>query len=242
MTGHYRPEHFFVLKQNLDLYDAVQNGIAACDSEIESYIKVLTASIVPPAKPLPDARSKKKARQNEPRFDIRPPLHRLSGIDLSQIDGIGPYNALRIVSEIGTDMSRWSTPAHFVSWLTLAPKNRISGGRLLSSRTQPSANRTAIILRMAAMTLGRTQTALGAFYRRLAFRVGKAKAITATARKLGILIYLCLKGKIVYKDPGAPAYDRKNKDNVLRRLRDRAATLGYSLVSVETGQILEGVS
>ena len=103
-------------------------------------------------------------------------------MDLSQIDAIGPYTALRLMSEIGTDMSRWSSEKHFTSWLILAPKNKVSGGRLRSSQTMPSANRAAAILRLAAMSLGRTQTALGAFYRRLAFRVGKAKAITATAR------------------------------------------------------------
>ena len=101
-------------------------------------------------------------------------------------------------------MSRWPTEKHFTSWLTLAPHNNISGGRLLSSKTQPSANRAAGILRMAAMSLGRTETALGAFYRRLAYRVGKAKAITATARKLAILVYRTLKDGLVYQDPGPP--------------------------------------
>jgi Transposase IS116/IS110/IS902 family len=99
---------------------------------------------------------------------------------------IDTYSALRLPAEIGTDMTRWPTEKHFTSWLTLAPHNKISGGRLLSAKTQQSANRAATILRMAAMNLGRTDTALGAFYRRLAYRVGKAKAITATARKLAI--------------------------------------------------------
>src|SRR5207249_6625529 len=117
----------------------------------------------------------------------RTPLHQVTGVDLAQIDGIGPYNALRLISEIGTAMSRWPTEKLFTSWLTLAPHNKVSGGRLLSSRTQPSANRAAAILRLAVMNVGRAHAALGAFYRRLAFRVGKAKAITATARKLAIL-------------------------------------------------------
>jgi transposase len=242
MTGHYRPEHLFVLKQNLELWDAIQKQIVSCDTEIENHIKALTANLSPPINPLPEPRLRKKALHNAPKFEIREPLHALSGVDLSQIDGIGPYTALRIIAEIGTDMSRWPTPAHFTSWLTLAPKNRVSGGKLLSSRTQPSVNRAAAILRMAAMTLGRTQTALGAFYRRLAFRVGKAKAITATARKLALLVFRCLKGEIVYKDPGAASYDQANKESVLRRLRSRAENLGFSLVSNETGKILEGVS
>ena len=120
-------------------------------------------------------------------------------------------------------MSQWPTEKHFTSWLTLAPHNKISGGRLLSSKTQPSANRAATILRMAAMNLGRSDTALGAFYRRLAYRVGKAKAITATARKLAIIIYRTLKAGLIYQDPGAAAYDAQHRLRVLRRLRQRAA-------------------
>ena len=115
-----------------------------------------------------------------------------------------------------------------MAWLTLAPHNNISGGRLLSSKTPPSANRAAGILRLAAMSLGRTETALGAFYRRSAYRVGKAKAITATARKLAILVYRTL------------AYDAQHRTRVIRRLRRRAANLGFALVDHETGEVLEG--
>jgi hypothetical protein len=123
---------------------------------------------------------------------------------------------------------------------SLAPKNKISDGRLLSSRTQPSANRAALVLRLAEQSLGRTQTALGAFFRRLAFRVGKAKAITATARKLAILVYRTLKGEIVYADQGAAAYDQQRRDAILRQLRQRALTLGFELVNRGTGELLEG--
>src|SRR5262249_57565815 len=111
-------------------------------------------------------------------------------------------------------MSRWPTEKHFTSWLTLAPHNKITGGRLLSSATLPSANRAAGILRMAAMSLSRTETALGAFYRRLAFRVGKARAITATARKIAILVYRTLKERL-YRDPGAAAYDAQHRHRLI---------------------------
>jgi hypothetical protein len=186
----------------------------------------------------------KKTRDNEPRFEVRVPLHQLThGVDLSQIDGLTPYSALKLLAEIGTDVSRWPTEKHFTSWLTLAPKNKVSGGRLLSSRTQPSANRAAAVLRMAAMSLGRTQTALGAFYRRLAARIGKPQAITATARKLALLIYRALSGKLVYQDPGADAYHGQQRTRTLRRLRQRAATLGFDLINRETGEVLPaGVS
>ena len=240
LTGNYRPEHLFALQQNLALFDACQTQLALCDGAIDTHMQTLTAHVPLPARPLPAPRVTKKPRDNEPRFEIRAPLHQLTGgVDLTQIDGIAPYTALKLISEIGPDMSRWPTEKHFTSWLTLAPKNKISGGRLLSSRTQPSANRAAGVLRMTAMSLGRTQTALGAFYRRLAARIGKPQAITATARKLAILIYRTLKGELAYRDPGTDAYDLQQRTRVLRRLRQRAATLGFSLLNRETGEILE---
>jgi hypothetical protein len=165
-------------------------------------------------------------------------LYQVTGADLSQLDGIGPYNALRLIAEIGTDMTRWPTEKHFTAWLTLAPQNKISGGRLLSSRTRPSANRAAAVLRLAVFTLGRSQTALGAFYRRLSVRIGKAKAITATARKLAILVYRTLNGSILYRDPGAAAYDAQHRVRVIRNLRRRAADLGLELVERSTGAVL----
>ena len=241
LTGHYRPEHLFVLQQNLELFDTYQRQMAACDAAIEAHVLTLAVQAPAAASPLPAPRTRKTSYdKNEPRFDIRTPLHQLTGVDLTQLDAIGPYSALRLLAEIGTDMSRWPTEKHFTSWLTLAPHNKISGGRLLSSKTQPSANRAAGVLRMAAMTLGRTETALGAFYRRLAYRVGKAKAITATARKLAILVYRTLKDGLVYHDPGAAAYDAQHRQRVIRRLRQRAANLGLALVDRSTGEVLEG--
>ena len=243
LTGHYRPEHLFVLQQNLELFDACQAQLAACDRALEAQVQTLTASHDAPATPLPAPRVHRRIIDNDPHFEIRTPLHHLTGgVDLTQIDGIGPYTALKLIAEIGTDMHRWATEKHFTSWLTLAPKNRISGGRLLSSRTEPSANRAAAILRMAAMTLGRGSTALGAFYRRLAARIGKPQAITATARKLAILVYRSLKGELIYRDPGAEAYDRQQRSRVLRRLRRTATTLGFDLVNRDTGEILHAAS
>lgn len=240
LTGNYRPEHVFVLQQHLALFDALQAQLTGCDAAIEAHLTTLVARTAAPTTPLPNARPRQKPRANEPRFELRTPLHHLTGVDRSQVDGIGPYTALRLLAEIGTDMRRWPTAQHFTSWLTLAPRNKISGGRLLSSRTQPSANRAAAILRLTAMSLGRTQTALGAFYRRLAYRVGKAKAITATARKLAVLLYRLLKGELVYQDPGADAYDAQHRTRILRRLRQHAAQLGLGLIDLTTGELLEG--
>ena len=239
LTGHYQPEHLFVLQQNLELFDVCQTQLMACDAAIEAELQALTAAVAPPTTPLPPPRVTRR-HGNEPHFDIRPVLHHLTGADLTQIDGLAPYGALKLIAEIGTDMRRWPTEHHFTAWLTLAPQNRVSGGRRLSSKTQPSANRAANILRVAAMGLVRGQTALGAFYRRLAVRVGKPKALTATARKLAILVYRTLAGRLVYKDPGAHIYTAPHRTRVLRRLRLRADTLGFTLVNRQTGEVLGG--
>jgi transposase len=234
LTGHYKPEYVFVLQQNLELFDAVQDKITACDHAIDAHVQTLTATLAPPATPIPAARSTRKPRDNEPHFEIRTPLYQLTGgVDLTQIDGFSPYNAIKLISEIGIDMSRWPTEKHFTSWLTLAPNNKISGGRLLSSSTVSSANRAAAILRMTVMSLSRTPTALGAFYRRLAARIGKPQALTATARKLAALVYRVLKGDLVYNDLGAAGYNAQQQARTLRSLRKKAAALGFDLVSRE---------
>ena len=180
----------------------------------------------------------RRSQGNAPQFEIREILYRLTGADLTQIDAVGSYSALCLVSEIGTDMTRWPTEKHFTSWLALAPRNKVSGGRILSSKTQPSANRAAVTLRMCAMSVGRTSTALGAYYRRLAYRVGKAKAITATARKMAALVYHVLRGDIEYSDSGALAYETQHRNRVLRNLRNRAQQLGFALMNLETGELL----
>jgi transposase len=178
LTGHYRPEHLFVLRQNFEAFEFYQRQRADCDQAIAAQLASLAATQQPPAQELPPARPRCKPSKNEPRVELRAPLHRLTGgADLSQIDGIGPYGALQLLAEIGTDMSRWRTEKHFTAWLTLAPNNKITGGRLLSSKTPPSANRAAAVLRRAAMSLTRSNTALGAYYRRVAYRLGRPKAI-----------------------------------------------------------------
>ena len=128
LTGHYRDEHVFVLQQNLELFDMCQAQLAACDTTIEAQLETLTATAETPPTALPRARVTRR-HGNEPAFDIRTPLHQLTGADLTQIDGIAPYTALKLLSEIGTDLTRWPTERHFTAWLTLAPQNKVSGGR-----------------------------------------------------------------------------------------------------------------
>jgi transposase len=231
LTGHYRPEHVFLLRQSLDLYDYHREKIAECDHEIEKLIAALEAECDVPDQPLPPPRNTKPSA-NEPDFDIRSPLYRMcGGVDLTQAPGIGPLNALKLIAEIGTDMSRWPTDKHFTSWLTLAPQNKISGGKRLSSKTQPSSNRAAQVLRMAAMANCRSDNALAAYYRRLALRIGTPKAITAAARKLAVIIYHLLKHGHPYREQGTANYTRQQRKRRLSRLKKQAGELGYTLVA-----------
>lgn len=180
LIGNYEPEHTFALQQALALYDVYQTHVAECDRMIEAVLATLVSDKAAPEVPLPAARHR-YATSNPIRFDARKWLYQLVGVDLTQIHGIGPYLALRLVSECGTDLSRWRSAKHFTSWLTLSPGSKVSGGKAISSHTRKSTNRIVAHLRLAAVTVGRTSTALGAFYRRLAARIGKAKAVTATA-------------------------------------------------------------
>jgi hypothetical protein len=165
-----------------------------------------------PDKPLPKARHRTK-QASALNFDIRQSLYHLIGVDLTQIHGQGPYLALRMISECGTDMSKWPTAKHFSSWLTLSPGSTITGGKALSAHTRKSNNRIVAHLRLAATTLGRTNTALGAFYRRLSARIGKAKAVTATARKIAVLFYNAMRYGMDYQDPGADQYEQQYRES-----------------------------
>lgn len=200
LSGHYRPEQVFALRQAVGLYDTYQQYVAECDREIEALLARLQAPL-PPAEPLPKTRHRTR-QPNDLSFDVRTALYAVTGMDLTQIHGLGPYLALRLVSECGTDLSRWPSAQHFTSWLCLAPGNKISGGKLLSAHTRRSKNRASALLRLAAVSVGKTSTALGAFYRRLAARIGKAKAVTATARKLAVLFYNALRYGMAYRDAG----------------------------------------
>lgn len=240
LTGNYRPEHVFALRHALELYDFLQAKVAECDVEVEADLRKLNDSRTAPEAPIPPVRH--ASGTNEPKFDVRGSLYTLLGADLSQIHGLGPYTVLRLIAECGDDMRKWPTAKHFTSWLTLAPGNKVSGGRVLSSKTRRSSNRAAVLLRIAAVNVGRTQTAMGAFYRRLAARVGKAKAVTATARKLAVLFYNALRFGLAYADVGADYYEQRYRERVLHNLQRRARQLGYSLVKTVAPTPSAGVS
>jgi len=198
LQGNYQPEHVFALKQALELHDFYQHQVEQCDVQIEAALTRLKGNKGTPSEPLPAPRHKTKA-PNAVAFDVRPSLYQIAGTDLTQIHGIGPYLALRLVSECGTDLSRWPTVKHFTSWLSLSPGCKISG----------------------------------AFYRRLAARIGKAKAVTATARKIAVLFYNTMRFGIDYRDPGADYYETAYRERVVKQLHRRAATFGFRLETIE---------
>ena len=232
LVGNDRAEHVFALAQSLDLYDFYKAKIAECDHRLEAAVSALSVKEKGDLPPLPKARV--KGRQvNAPAFDIRASLYGVLGTDLTQIHGLGPSLALKLVAECGTDLRAWKTAKHFTSWLCLAPGNKISGGKLLSSKTRRSSGRAAALLRLAATTIGRSDTALGAFYRRLSARIGKQKAVTATARKIAVLFYNAVRHGMTYQDQGAAAYDERHRQRVLANLQRRARTLGYALAPVQ---------
>jgi len=204
LTGSYRTEHLFALEQALSLYDAYHEKASACDVRIESVLKELIIhrghdhGSAPPV----SRRRNRTDQANALAFDVRAALFGLLGKDVTMIDGLGPYLSLKLIAECGDDLTSWPSAKHFTSWLGLAPSNKVSGGKMLSSRTRRSGGRAAALLRLAAVTVGRTDTALGAFYRRLSSRIGKAKAVTATARKIAVLFYNAVRHGMDYVDPG----------------------------------------
>ena len=236
LHGHYREEHLFALRQSVELYDTYHAKILACDEAIEQQLKRFDAQGDPEQLPA----GKKKAA-NAPAFDVRGELYRMSGVDLTAIDGINDITALKVLAETGTDMSRWKSEKHFSSWLGLSPGNKISGGKILSSKTKPTTNRAAAALRMAAFTLSNSKSALGAYYRRMRSRQGAPKAITATAHKLARLIYSMLKHGTEYVDQGQDYYEQQYQDRVMKNLKQRAAQMGFALVpsSGDNGSLVE---
>jgi hypothetical protein len=231
LTGHYRAEHVFALKQALALYDAYSAQLQECDHQIEQQYAVFEPRFDPddPAAPLgPDPKVNTHSK-NAPHFDVRRHLYQLAGVDLTVVDGLHVSSVQQVLSEIGVDMRKWPTDKHFCSWLGLAPHNDITGGKVVRRRTLKTANRTAQVLRMAAQAVGRSHTALGAYYRQMKARVGPERAITATAHKLARIIYHMLKERQPYQPISPEAYEAQNRQRQIEALKRKAAKLGFAL-------------
>ena len=232
LQGHWREEHIFELTQALELYRFYHDKIAECDREIEAQLERFEDRSDGGA----PADNGRRGQGNAPRFDIRTHLYRMTGVDLTRIDGIDGFTALKVIGEIGTDLTKWPSAKHFASWLGLSPDNRITGGKVKSSKTKPSASRAAAALRLAANALHRSDSALGAFLRRKKAQLGAPKAITATAHKLARLIYSMLRYGQEYADAGAEYYESEYQQRALRAAKRRAAQLGYQLVPMSDAQ------
>jgi len=227
LEGHYKREHLFALKQSLELYDFYDRQLWECDQELEAMYKQFEPP-EDPGTPPPSPRSGKR-RKNQAHFDLAPALYRMTGVDLTRIDGLDALTVQKVLSEIGTDMSKWPTEKHFASWLHLCPNTKITGGKVIQSGVQPTKNKVSTALRVAAASLERSDSALGAFFRRMRNRHGRPKAITATAHKLARIIYYMLKHRQPYQDFGADYYEQQYRSRVLRNLNRQAARLGFRL-------------
>jgi len=232
LYGNWRQDHLFSLQQAVELFDFYQNQIAACDLKIEEHL----ADFEDRSNGAPLGKSHRTTGRNKLSFDARTHLFRMTGVDLTKVDGLDSLTALKVISEIGLDMSRWPTVKHFASWLGLSPGSKISGGQVISAKTKKCASRAAHYLRLAAYSLHNSQTAIGAFFRRKKAQLGPAKAITATAHKLARIIYHILKSGTEYKDVGQDYYEQRYKSRVIANLKRRAKQFGYELTYVKEQQ------
>ena len=228
LQGNWREEHLFALKQAVSLHGAYALAIAECEQQLARVLERLACHEVPV--PAPNRRGRPR---DMTRFDLRRALHRACGVDLTRIDGIEVATALKVIAEVGVDLSQFKSVKHFASWLGLCPGTKISGGKVLSAASKRTANRLAQALRLAATSLRNSQSALGAYYRRLCARLDKPKAIRATAHKLARLIYTMLTKGTPYVDQGQDYYEERYQQRVLHHLKRRAITMGFQLVPIE---------
>ena len=226
LVGNFQPEHVFALKHALRLYDLHQELIAECDRTAASHLD----SLRPPDEPPPVPTPQKKRRPKEATVDYRSRFAHLLGVDLAAIPGLSDYSVAALISEIGTDMTRWPDSAHFASWLCLTPRTHITGGQIKNRRAMPTSSRAAQLLRMAALNAGRTQTAIGASFRNIARRKSKPEAVVATAHKLARTIYTLIRNPTPFVDLGPAGWDAAHKDRTLRNLRRRAKSLGFDVI------------
>jgi transposase len=231
LEGDSRPEQVFTLTPSLALYDFTQQQIAACEQEVERVLTTFASRVDPAAHPFPPpTTAHRQPQRNEPPFDLRTPLYRIIGVDLTQVPGLQVLTIHPVLSAVGLDMSKWPTDKHVASWLGLCPDNRISGGTVLATGSRPVQNRASRALRMAAQSLRTSPSSLGAFYRRMRSKLGPATATTATAHKLAKIIYHLLKEKTPYRERGAEYSLHKDQERKLRHLRKQAKHLGCDLV------------
>ena len=235
LAGDYREEHLFALQIALELYDEYTRKITTCDERILAYLSSLESKVDLKEKPLPAPKASlaKKAKSNptsQGALEVRAQIYRVSGVDLTAIEGIGAQTAQIVMSEIGWDLSRFPSEKHFTSWLALCPDHRISAGKILSRQTRHAPNRAANALRLAASTLEQSPSALGNYFRRMKGKLGATSAITATAHKLARIVYRLIKHGEAYVTLGQQEEEQRYRERRLYNLRRNAARLGFELV------------
>jgi hypothetical protein len=229
LTGHYRKEHLFVLKQALAMFDTFSERLREFDQEIERLLEEIKPELPDDFPPLPPDPKPGSHCKNAPGYDARGSMYRLARVDLTAIPGLNQNLVQKILAEVGLDMSRFPSAKNFCSWLGLAPHNAISGGRILYSHTIRSDNRAGQAFRMAAQAVSRGKTAYSEFYRRVRARSGAKEAIVATAHKIARTFYFMLKRGQPYRETDLQAYLQAQRERDIRRLQARAAHLGFSL-------------
>jgi transposase len=223
LTGNWREEHLFVLGQALAMYDDIARHLAQCDAKLAALLTERAQSTVDLGQ-APRAGSKSRIE-----FDARQSMANWAGVDLTRINGLGLAAVMKILSEIGPDLSHFANVKHFCSWLGLCPGTKISGGKVLSAKTKRSTNRVRQALKMAAMSLAHSNSALGAFYRRLCARMDKPRANTATAHKLARMVYFMLTRGEAFVDRGQQQYEELQRQRSVSALKRRAAALGFQI-------------
>jgi hypothetical protein len=237
LEGDYRPEHLFALRQSLAAYRYYQDLVLEVDQEIKLQLGELqTAATAERTTPARTKASAYQRRRYEPKsFDLRGELYRIFGVDLTNVPGISAITAQTILCEIGTDVSRFRNASAFASWLGLCPEKKVSGGKVLFTKSRRVRSRVATALRMGAQSLHHAKDYLGEFCRRITRRLGRPQAITATAHKLARIVYHLLGTKEAYNES---VFQKCEADTIRRaeyRLRRQAAQLGFQVIPAENG-------
>jgi transposase len=230
LTGHYQPEHVFALKQALALYDAYTEQVRECDAEIERQFQAMKPAWPDELPPLHRENKHRTHNKNAPVYDARGLLYQLTGVDLVAVPGLNASTVQTILSEIGLDPQKWPNAKAFCSWLGLAPRHEISGGKILRRSTLKTRNRAGQAFRLAAQAVSRSHHGLGAYYRRMRARLGPKAAIVATAHKIARIVYHLLTHRTPFRDLSATEYERRTRDRDIAALRKKATKLGFTLV------------
>jgi transposase len=230
LTGHYRAEHVFALQQALALYDVYTALVRECDAEIARQFQAIMPVWDDDLPPLDRQNKASAPSKNAPAYDARGMLYQLTGVDLVAIPGLHASTVQTIVAEIGLDLGKWPNEKAFCAWLGLAPRHEISGGKVLRRSTLKTRNRAGQALRLAAQAAGRSQSGLGAFYRRMRARLGPQSAIVATAHKIARIIYHLLTHRTAFRDLSPEEYRQRIRAREIAAMRKKAARLGLTLV------------